>query len=731
MYGITPAGSSPEKRAVKDRALPGACFGLAAQPARKLAPGLGLAVARRGILRSEDQEDFGRVADRVAAGNIALLGDTAVDAGQEQAFLRNAIACGALLTAGRHLVRGDATQPQQPMEFFVNCATAAASFTGFYLLLCGAGVGRAYDDAVCVVDWRRAPRLGFHLAATHADFAQADGGMRAALAERAPSGARRFVIPDSREGWAGALEILEAMAFAGQSDQALILDFSAIRPSGQPIHGLGGRAAPGPLPLLAAFLTLRAKVIQSPQAMPLWEQALRVDDMMAQAVIYGGLRRAARMAVKTWRDPDAPHFAAGLALPGGAGAAYALLVDRDFWARLGPRVKATETLSRHACAVFHAASSAIHARGAPGFINADRLAQSAARDPPLPVGSARFPAREGAALLADTARRANGLAWRSMTNPCGEAALPVTGGFCVVADVAPLLACPVPLEEVPPGALAAELAAGWDARVAAAIRLGVRFLVRINRMRGIYDAEIRASNRIGIGLTGIFEWAWLRFGLGFDALIAPHGGRAFWRALTRLSALAKREARGYARALGMAVPATVTTIKPAGTISLLFGLSAGAHPPPAAQYLRWVRYDDDASAAALAHAGYPMRRLESGVLIGFPTEALLVKLGQQAGLVTMGAASLAAQYHWIGLLERHWIGAEQGNQVSCTLNFDADAVDLPELQRVLRRHQPRLRAAALLPRRAICAVEPATMPEEPISAAAFAALMAGIEREKT
>jgi hypothetical protein len=192
------------------------------------------------------------VADRVAAGNIALLGDAAVEAPQEQAYLRNAMACGALLTAGRHLVRGDARQPDQPMEFFVNCATAAASFTCFYLLLCGAGVGRAYDDALCVVDWRRAPRLFFQLAAMHADVARADAAMRAALAETAPDHARRFVIPDSREGWAEALEILEAMAHAGQSDCALVLDFSAIRPQGQPIRGLGGRAAPGPLPLLAA-----------------------------------------------------------------------------------------------------------------------------------------------------------------------------------------------------------------------------------------------------------------------------------------------------------------------------------------------------------------------------------------------------------------------------------------------------------------------------------------------
>jgi len=53
------------------RALPGASFGEQPLPARLLDPGMGLAVARRTVFRPEDQECFGRVADRVAAGNIA------------------------------------------------------------------------------------------------------------------------------------------------------------------------------------------------------------------------------------------------------------------------------------------------------------------------------------------------------------------------------------------------------------------------------------------------------------------------------------------------------------------------------------------------------------------------------------------------------------------------------------------------------------------------------------
>lgn len=121
---------------------------------------MGEAVGRRTMFRPSDREDFGRVADRVAEGNAGFLA-TVGDA--EIMQLRNAIATGALLTSGRHLQHGDSTQPDRNMEMFTNCATAICSFAKFYLLLNGSGVGRAYDDDLCVVDWGQAPDVKFVL----------------------------------------------------------------------------------------------------------------------------------------------------------------------------------------------------------------------------------------------------------------------------------------------------------------------------------------------------------------------------------------------------------------------------------------------------------------------------------------------------------------------------------------------------------------------------------------
>lgn len=754
---------------------PGATFGEAPVPARVFDPGMGLAVARRTVLRAEDGESFGRVADRVAAGNMALAGAQADVS--EQARLRNAIATGALITSGRHLQHGDAEQPSRNMEVFTNCATAGASFTKFYLLLNGAGVGRAYDDALCPVDWAEAPDLLLHLSPSHPDHPRdratlhrfgvefgllrwgmrpdafgevEEADVRAFLArelvhdlDRLPPGTIRHRVADTREGWAKAVEVLEAMAFRGARGERLLLDLSEIRPLGAPIRGMQGRPASGPLSLLRAFITLRREVIEAArdrdragEAMRPWEQALRADHILSTEVQVGGARRAARMATKSWRDPGALRFVRLKAEGGLWTANHSLMVDAEFWQRLGRADD--EPLTRHAKALFEAATACAYINGEPGFINGDRLEDARtgfAREKPATAeaGSARYGIAEGAPLLAEVARRAATADFPVTTNPCGEVVLHVTGGYCVIADFAPLLACPLPLDTLAPGAVAEDIARAWDARVEDAVRLGVRFLIRVNRMDGLYAAEVARTNRIGIGPTGLHEWAWARFGLGFRDLLDEARARPFWDALARLSAAAKDEASAYAATLCMAPPVTVTTIKPAGTTSKLFGLTEGAHLPARRQYLRWVQFrggaDGDPLVADYAARGYPVRALETfpGVtVVGFPTLPLIQRLGIGERLVTAPEATPAEQYRWLELLERHWIGESRGNQVSYTLKVATDRVGLDEFRAILRRHQPRLRCCAVLPSRPDRDLGYEYLPEEEVAPADFARILAGI-----
>ncbi len=759
------------------RHLPGVAFGEAKLPARALDQGMGLAVGRRTVFRPDDDEDFGRVADRVAAGNIALLGPPNPFARIEQARLRNAIATGALLTSGRHLQHGDLDQPHRNMEVFTNCATAAASFTKFYLLLNGSGVGRSYDDALMAVDWANAPRLLLYLSPDHPDhparnrrhfaaelgLADEESAMRDFLAREmlaeladAPRDAVVYHIADSREGWAKAMEHLEAMAFRRERHRTLVLDFSGVRRSGMPIRGMQGRPASGPVSLLRAFLNIRREVIDFARnsrgtdgAIAPWEQALRLDHYLSMEVQVGGARRAARMATKSWRDRGVLRFIRAKESGGLWTANNSVMVDAEFWDR-ARHGDAADPLTAHARAVFEEATRCAWINGEPGFINGDRLEDhrtGVAWTRPVDADgrgfrSARYRVDDGAALLAELTARATTSDFPVTTNPCGEISLHVTGGYCVIADFAPLLACPVPLDDVSPGAPAPEVASLWDARVADSVRLGVRFLMRANTMDSLYAQEVARTNRMGIGPTGLHEYAWLRFGLAFADLLDEVRSAPFWAMLARLSDVAKAEGDAYAGELGLARPVTVTTVKPSGTISKLFGLTEGAHLPARAQYLRWVQFKgtrgpsgewtpgSDPLLAEYEARGYPLRELRSFpgmTIVGFPTVPLIMRLGLADRLVTAPEATAAQQYRWLQLLERHWIGESQGNQVSYTLKLYTDRHDLAEFREIVLREQPEVRCCAVLPTRPEDGLGYEYLPEEEVSADEFAVLVGGID----
>jgi hypothetical protein len=247
---------------------------------------------------------------------------------------------------------------------------------------------------------------------------------------------------------------------------------------------------------------------------------------------------------------------------------------------------------------------------------------------------------------------------------------------------------------------------------------------------------------MGVGPTGLHEWAWVRFGLDFNDLLDEDKSAPFWALLEQLSDAAKDEAAAYATERGLACPVTVTTVKPAGTTSKLFGLTEGAHLPARRQYLRWVQFkgvqdpatgawdaDSDPLLAEYSARVYPMRTLKTFpgmTVVGFPTEPLLMRLGLGERAVTASEASPAAQYRWLQRLERHWIGDEQGNQVSYTLKIFTDRHDLDSFRAIVRSQQPMVRCCAVLPSRPDHELGYEYLPEEEVSADRFAEIVQAI-----
>jgi len=112
---------------------------------------------------------------------------------------------------------------------------------------------------------------------------------------------RRFLIADSIEGWADAVKVLIKAYTKGKSDP--LFDFRDIRKKGARLVTSGGKA-PGPDPLRICLDQVRA-VLNNAIGRKL--TTLEVHDInchIADAVLAGGIRRAAMIALFDKDDLD-------------------------------------------------------------------------------------------------------------------------------------------------------------------------------------------------------------------------------------------------------------------------------------------------------------------------------------------------------------------------------------------------------------------------------------------
>jgi ribonucleoside-triphosphate reductase (thioredoxin) len=141
-----------------------------------------------------------------------------------------------------------------------------------YLLLCGAGVGYSVQDHhVAQLPNIRDKEILLNLSYD------------------------RFIIEDTIEGWADALDAV-IDAYMGTRSTLPDFDFSQIRPKGSPIHSCGGQA-PGPYPL--RVMLQQAELLLSERAGTKLKPSDASDLMCiaADCVLAGGMRRAALLCM--------------------------------------------------------------------------------------------------------------------------------------------------------------------------------------------------------------------------------------------------------------------------------------------------------------------------------------------------------------------------------------------------------------------------------------------------
>lgn len=632
-----------------------------------------------------------------------------------------------------------------------NCATSATTFLLFYLLLNGSGVGRAYDDALIKADLSQMSIVVPVIDWSHRDVQAGiiNGYSRRRDAEHMYSGRKItvFDVPDSREGWAKAVEIIERMAFEGRRDEVLILDFTGVRPKNEPIMGMQGRPASGPGPLMGAIASI-AKLRDA--GMAPWRAAMYADHFAAECVLVGGARRAARMGTKNWRDETIFDF---IELKRGGflwSSNNSVCVDEEFWAairkvhpllmkfpdvEISTRLHVLEVtgqvtkLEAHAYRVLRKlAYAAYHDKtGEPGLINQHKLtAKNDGIDQYLDglfAESSRFKVDDDTVpLMKSLAEAALGLGFIMICNPCGEIAILLLGGYCTIADVVPFFAAN-------------------DDDAEDAFRTATRALMRTNLLDFIYGREVRRTNRIGVGITGFHEWAYSRFGYAWHDIIDEAKSRDMWLTLARFKRAVVDEAEQYAAEIGVEVPHTNTTFKPAGTTSKLFGLTEGAHLPTMREFLRWVQFrHDDPLVAQYEAMGYQVKNLKSyegTTIVGFPTKPMICELDGGEWVVTASEATPAEQYQFVRLLEKYWITGveedgvtplpESGNQVSYTLKYDPEKVSYEEFLDTLIEGQSTIRCCSVMPATDTSAYE--YLPEQPVDKLTFERIAAAISND--
>jgi hypothetical protein len=678
------------------------------------------------ITALQTMEHWKDVAFRVAKGNTLLHPQ---DSETEFLKLHHHLRKATLLMSGRHLQHGDETQPARSMEIFTNCATSATSFLKFYLLLSGSGVGRSMDDDLMLVDYKNLPIVVPVINSDHPDVLSGEisgwQDRESALHMYQNRVIHIFEVPDSREGWAKSIEKMEVMAFQKKHyDDILILDFSLIRKRGSPIKGMQNRPASGPGPLMLAI----EKMARLREAeMEPWRAIMFADHFLAECVLVGGARRAARMATKTWRDSTVFDF---ISIKRGGflwSSNNSVTVDAEFWNYI--KNSSIDTpIAKHARKVFEAITTAAYydGTGEPGIINQDKLTHNETGLDGYLDG--RFAESKNFKLDFETleltkilATLSKDMQYHQITNPCGEITLNLLGGYCVIGDVVPYHA-------------------DNDDEATEAFAIATKALMRVNLMDSIYKKEVLRTNRIGVGITGFHEWAWKRFGFGWHDIIDEKKSLEMWLLLSHFKRVVKKTVAEYATVLGTVIPHTDTTIKPAGTTSKLFGLTEGAHLPSMREYLRWVQYrSDDPVILEYKKKGYPIKILKSyagTTVVGFPVRPTICTLGMGDKLVTAAEATPQEQYQYLRLLEKYWIRgvevdgitplAESGNQVSYTLKYNPKKVSYEEFVKTLTDGQSAIRCCSVMPQTDTSIYE--YQPEEMVTTSRYQQIVSEIKK---
>lgn len=370
-----------------------------------------------------------------------------------------------------------------------------------------------------------------------------------------------IVVGDSKVGWAKAFKELISLLYAGQIPT---WDLSKVRPAGAKLKTFGGRASgPGPLDDLLHFTVAMFKRAQGRRL-----TSIECHDLcckIAEIVVVGGVRRSALISLSNPSDDRMRVAKSG-----------------QWWESNGQRALANnsasytekpdfETFLKEWTSLFESKS------GERGFFS--RLAakkqaeKTGRRDPGFDFG----------------------------TNPCSEIILR-PNQFCNLSEV--VVRADDTFETL-----------ANKVRVATILGTLQATLTDFRYLRSVWKKNTEEEALLGVSMTGIMD----------HAILGNPDHPELASLLESLKQVAIAENKKWADKLGINPSASITCVKPSGTVSQLVNSASGIHPRYAKYYIRRVRADvKDSLAQFMRDRDFPNEQdvmNASNLVFAFPVKA--------------------------------------------------------------------------------------------------------------
>ena len=367
-------------------------------------------------------------------------------------------------------------------------------------------------------------------------------------------------------------------------------DVSQVRPAGARLKTFGGRAS-GPAPLVELF-NFAVSTFKTAQGRKL--SSMECHDLMCfigQIVVVGGVRRSAMISLSNLSDDRMRHAKSG-----------------QWWETAGHRALANnsvsytekpdmETFMREWLSLVESKS------GERGIFNREASKKQAAkfgrRDPNYEFG----------------------------TNPCSEIILRPYQ-FCNLTE------CVV---------RATDTIEDLERKVKLATILGTiqSTMIKFPYLRKVWQNNTAEERLLGVSMTGIM-----------DNPLMTNKNKGLEKTLEHLRSIAVATNAEWAELLGIPASASISCVKPSGTVSQLVDSASGIHARHSPYYIRTVRGDNkDPLTQFMIDQGVPnepcVMKPDSTVVFSFP-----VKSPEQA--VTRNDMTAVEQLELWLTYQRHW-----------------------------------------------------------------------------